>query len=157
MNKIKCYKLIITSYPRNKMNLFVVILLIKLINLFGDKFGNRISKHLLRGMYKEDREKQSLKWFEMAFDNIFDKIIESARTGQNEYSFTIMCYPLEPSPHTDCEIHNIVQHKEWTHNHPYITNNQFRTNVIDALHQSFPDSNFTKTYKNCCEYHTIKW
>ena len=55
------------------MNLFIVILLIKLINLFGDKFGSRISKHLLRGMYKEDREKQSLKWFEMTFNNIFDK------------------------------------------------------------------------------------
>ena len=138
------------------MNLFIVILLIKLTSLFGDKFGSRISNHLLRGAYKEERERQSLKWYEMTFDNIFDKIIESAKTGKNEYQFTITCYPLEYS-NADCEIHNIMQNKEWNHDNPYITKNQFRTNVIDALHQSFPDSNFTKTYKNCCEYHTIKW
>jgi len=138
------------------MNLFIVILLIKLTILFGDKFGNRISKHLLRGAYKEEREKESLKWFEMTFDNIFDKIIESAKTGKNEYSFNVMCRPLEHS-NADCEIHNIGERKEWTNAHPFITKKQFITNVIDALQNSFPDSNFTQTYKNCCEYYTIEW
>jgi hypothetical protein len=138
------------------MNLFIVILLIKLTNLLGDNFGKRISKHLLRGAYKEDRERQTLKWVEITFDNIFDKIIESAKNGKNEYQFTIMCYPLEYS-NADCEIRNIGEHKEWNRDHPFITKKQFRTNVIDSLHQTFPDSNFTQTYKNCCEYHTIKW
>jgi hypothetical protein len=139
------------------MNLFIVILLIKLTNLLGDNFGKRISKHLLRGAYKEDRERQTLKWVEITFDNIFDKIIESAKTGKNEYQFTIACYPLEYSSNEHCEIRNIGEHKEWNRDNPFITKKQFRTNVIDSLHQTFPDSNFTQTYKNCCEYHTIKW
>jgi hypothetical protein len=138
------------------MKLFIVILLMNFVHLFGDKFGERVSKHLLRGAYKEEREKQSLRMFEFTFDNIFDKIIESAKNGKNEYQFTIMCYPLEYS-NADCEIHNIMQHKEWTREHPFITKKQFRKNVLDALQNSFPDSNFTKTYKNCCEHYSIEW
>ena len=138
------------------MNLFIVILLMNFVHLFGDKFGSRISKHQLRGAYKEDRERQSLRVFEMTFDNIFDKIIESAKTGKNEYHFTIVCYPLEYS-NADCEIHNIGERKEWTRDYPFITKKQFRTNVLDALQNSFPDSNFTKTYKNCCEHYSIEW
>ena len=140
------------------MNLFIVILLMNFVHLFGDKLGERVwvSKHLLRGAYKEEREKQSLRMFEFTFDNIFDKIIESAKTGKNEYQFTIICYPLEYS-NADCEIHNIMQHKEWTREHPFITKKQFRTNVLDALQNSFTDSNFTKTYKNCCEHYSIEW
>ena len=93
----------------------------------------------------------------MTFDNIFDKIIESAKTGKNEYQFTIMCYPLEYSSNDHCEIRNIGERKEWTREHPFITKNQFKKNVLDALHQSFPDSNFTKSYKNCCEHYSIEW
>jgi hypothetical protein len=139
------------------MNLFIVILLMNFVHLFGDKFGSRISKNLLRGAYKEDRERQSLKWFELTFDNIFDKIIESAKTGKNEYQFTIMCYPLEYSSNENCEIRNIGERKEWTNDHPFITKKQFITNVLDALQNSFPDSNFTKSYKNCCEHYSIEW
>lgn len=139
------------------MKLFIVILLMNFAYLFGDKFGERVSKHHLRGAYKEERENQSLQMFEMIFNNIFDKIIESAKTGKNEYQFTIMCYPLEHLSNDDCEIINIGERKNWSQNHPFITIKQFRKNVLDALQNSFPDSNFTKTYKNCCEHHSIKW
>jgi hypothetical protein len=139
------------------MKLFIVILLINFAYLFGDKFGNRIHKKNLRGMHKEYREGLSLKMFEITFDNIFDKIIESAKLGQNEYRFTIMCHPLEYSQNTDCEIHNILKNKEWSRDHPYITNKQFATNIINALHQTFPDSNITQIYKNCCDYNIIEW
>jgi hypothetical protein len=41
---------------------------------------------------------------------------------------------------------------------PYvITFSQYTANVVNALKQTFSDSNFTKTNKNCCDYHTIKW
>jgi hypothetical protein len=40
---------------------------------------------------------------------------------------------------------------------PYITMEQYTTNVINALKQTFLDSNFTKINKNCCDYYTIKW
>ena len=108
------------------MKLFITILLINFAYLFGDKFGSIIHKKHLRGMYKEYREGQSLKIFEMTFDNIFDKIIESAKNDKNEYRFSIMCHPLEYSSNTDCEIHNILKNKEWSRDHPYITNKQIR-------------------------------
>ena len=136
------------------MKLFLVILLINFAYLFGDKFGNRIHKKHLRGMHKEYREGLSLKMFEITFDNIFDKIIESAKLGQNEYRFTIMCHDFGI---TDCEIHNINKNREWARDHPYITNKQFATNIIYALHQTFPDSNITQIYKNCCDYYIIEW
>ena len=69
----------------------------------------------------------------------------------------IMCYPLEHLSNDDCEIRDIEERKNWSQTHPFITMKQFRTNVLDALQNSFPDSNFTKTYKNCCEHHSIKW
>jgi len=39
----------------------------------------------------------------------------------------------------------------------YITIENYTTMMIAALHRSFPDSNITKIYKNCCDYHIIKW
>ncbi len=135
------------------MKLFIVILLINFAYLFGDKFGNRIHKKHLRGMHKEYHESQSLKMFEMTFDNIYNQIIDHAKLGQNEYRFTIMCYDFS---NTNCEINN-QQQQRWTRDHPYITNKQFATNIINALHQTFPDSNITQIYKNCCDYNIIEW
>ena len=119
-------------------------------------FGEPLFKHQLRGAHKEYQERIIKEKFNKIFDSLYNQIIEMAMMGKNEYQFTIMCYPLEYS-NADCEIRNIGERKEWTNAHPFITKKKFITNVIDALHQSFPDSNFTQTYKNCCEYHTIKW
>ena len=138
------------------MNLFIVILLMNVVHLFGET----ISNHQLRGLHKEYQERLIQELFKTTFDSLHKQIIESAMVGQNEYTFTIVC-----QENYSCEFANNEQHKFWSHeqhkiwsqNHPFITLKQFRKNVLDALHQSFPDSNFTQTYKNCCEYHTIKW
>ena len=139
------------------MNLFIVILLMNFVHLFGDKFGSRISKHQLRGMHKEYQEIFIQEKFKTTFDSLYKQIIEMAMMGKNEYQFTIMCYPLEYSSNENCEIRNIGERKEWTNDHPFIKKKQFITNVLDALQNSFPDSNFTKTYKNCCEHYSIEW
>ena len=83
---------------------------------------------------------------------VYSRQILRQKMGQNEYRFTIMC---QDSQITDCN--NNEQHHRWSETHPYITNKQFATNVINALHQTFPDSNITQIYKNCCDYYIIEW
>jgi hypothetical protein len=143
------------------MKLFIIILLIHCVNSFGDNFGAKITKTQLRGMRKEYFERLIKESFVNTFDSIYAKIIESATLGKNEYHFTIMCKEL---PNNNCEIHN--GHQAWAQDYPsnivvtskqYITIEQYITNVINALKQTFLDSNITKINKNCCDYYTIKW
>ena len=144
------------------MKLFIIFMLvIHCGNIFGDKFGARMTKNQLRGMHKKETERLIKESFIKTFDNLYDKIIESATLGENEYHFTIMCKELT---NNNCEIHNGQQ--AWAQDYPYnivvaskpyITIDQYTTNVINGLKQTFLDSNFTKIYKNCCDYYTIKW
>jgi len=145
------------------MNLFIIILLITYMNLFvfSDKSGDVRYKSKLRGMYKEELERLVQESLVNTFESIYDKILEYAKEGKNEYDFTIMCEGL---PNSNCEILN--GHQYWLQHYPnnvitkaksYITIEKYTTNSIDALHRTFPDSNITKIYKNCCDYHIIKW
>jgi hypothetical protein len=143
------------------MKLFTIILLIQCINLFGDKMGARITKKQLRGARKEYLEGLIRESFVKTFDSLYDKIIECAKSGETEYQFTIMCKEL---PNNNCEIEN--GHQAWARVHsdsivvyakPYIIIEQYTTNVIQALKQTFIDSNITKINKNCCDYYSIQW
>jgi hypothetical protein len=143
------------------MKLFIVILLLHCAKSFGDNFGAKITKQQLRGMRKEHIEGVIKESFIKTFDSLYYKIIECAKLGETEYQFTIMC---ESHTHRNCEIQN--GHQVWSQNNPnniittskpYITIEQYTTNVINALHQTFIESNITKTYKNCCDYYTITW
>jgi|LauGreStaDraftv2_3_1035109.scaffolds.fasta_scaffold74776_2 hypothetical protein len=146
------------------MKLFIIILLIHFVKSFGDDFTNfdkRFTKNQLRGMHKQYLEGLIKESFVKTFDSLYDKIIECAKLGINEYHFTIMCKEL---PNNNCEIHN--GHQVWAQDYPYnivvtskpyITIEQYTTNVINALKQTFLDSNITKINKNCCDYYTIKW
>lgn len=132
------------------MNLFIVILLMNVVHLFGEPILN----HQLRGAHKQHQERLIQEKIKTTFDSLYKQIIESAMVGQNECTFTIVCREEYSS---NCEFINSEQHKIWSQNHPFITLKQFRKNVLDALQNSFPDSNFTKMYKNCCGYYSIKW
>ena len=148
------------------MRLFIVILVILLTNLgnffvSSDNFGARIYKNQLRGMHKEEMERLIQESFTKTFDNLYDRIIETAKRGKNEYHFTIMCLEL---PNENCKMRN--GHQVWTEHYQnnimvtaksYITLEKYTTDLIDALHETFPDSNITKIYKNCCDYHVISW
>jgi hypothetical protein len=145
------------------MKLFIILLLIHCVKSFGDNFGERFTKNQLRGMRKEYLEGLIKDSFVKTFDNLYHQIIESAILGKNEYHFTIMCEEVKNS---NCEIQN--GHQVWSQNNnnnnnvittakPYITIEQYTTNVIHALKQTFLDSNITKINKNCCDYYTIKW
>ena len=134
------------------MNLFIVILLMNVVHLFGEP----IYKHQLRGAHKEYQERIIKEKFKTIFDNLYNQIIEMAMMGQNEFRFTIMCQE-EYISNEHCQYINSEKRKNWFQSHPFITMKQFRKNVLDALQNSFPDSNFTKSYKNCCEHYSIEW
>jgi hypothetical protein len=144
------------------MNLFItIILLMKCVYLFGEK----IYKQQLRGMYEEELSRILLEEFTSTIDSIQDKIIERAKTGVNEYKFTIMCSNSKQVVSIpNCENHD--GHKEWIRNHPnsilsisktYTTREEITRSLIDALQNIFPDTNITKSYKNCCDHYQIEW
>ena len=151
------------------MKLFIIILLINCAYLFGE----RLYKYQLRGMQKQMLDELYDEAIQNKFVSIYDKIMERAIDGINEYSFTIMCeqssdmydkyksiYSLE-----ECDrVHN--GYKRWIQNHPnnivsmtksYVTREVFTTNIIDMLNYSFPDSKISKLHKNCCDYYQIEW
>jgi hypothetical protein len=145
------------------MKLFIIILLINCVYLFGDNLGKRITKKQLRGMYKQELERFMSDLFVKTFDDIYDKIIGYAKIGKYEYQFTIMCEEIQNS---NCEMNK--GHELWLQKNgdqgnviknakPYITIEKYKTNLIDALHKTFPDTNITTINKNCCEYHIVQW
>ena len=140
------------------MNLFIIILLMNCVYLFGEK----IYKNQLRGMYEEELSRILVEEFTSRIDSIQDKIIERAKNGVNEYQFTIMCRKLQNYP--NCDYYD--GHKEWLRSYPnsilsisktFTTREEFTTSLITALQNIFPDTNITKLYKNCCDYYKIEW
>lgn len=157
------------------MKLLILILTINCVYLFGRKiyddeevtglykelFGQKIYKNELRGMYNRELDRLIEETIEYKVGIIYYEIIEKAKKGENEYSFTIMCSELGSG--STCQPNG---HDVWKQSHPnnilyitksYITIEQFATTIIDRLNRTFPDSDITKIYKNCCDYYTIKW
>ena len=149
------------------MKLFIIILLINCAYLFGE----RLYKYQLRGMHKQMLDELYDEAIQNKFVSIYDKIMERAIDGINEYSFTIMCEQV--SDKYDKSIYSLEEcdgvyngYKRWIQNHPnnivsmtksYVTREVFTTNIIDMLNYSFPDSKISKLHKNCCDYYQIEW
>ena len=149
------------------MKLFIIILLINCAYLFGE----RLYKYQLRGMHKQMLDELYDEAIQNKFVSIYDKIMERAIDGINEYSFTIMCE--QNSDKYDKSIYSLEEcdgvyngYKRWIQNHPnnivsitksYVTREVFTTNIIDMLNYSFPDSKISKLHKNCCDYYQIEW
>ena len=143
------------------MKLFIIIIL--LINC-AYLFGERIYKYQLRGMYKQELDRLIDEALQGEFLTIYDKIIERATNGVNEYEFTIMCEQSNYIDDSLCENYN--GYKRWIQNRPkniismsksYITREVFTTTIIDMLNYTFPDSKISKLHKNCCDYYQIEW
>ena len=151
------------------MKLFIIILLINCAYLFGE----RLYKYQLRGMHKQMLDELYDEAIQNKFVSIYDKIMERAIDGINEYSFTIMCeqssdmYDKYKSIYSLEECDRVYNgYKRWIQNHPnnivsmtksYVTREVFATNIIDMLNYSFPDSKISKLHKNCCDYYQIEW
>jgi hypothetical protein len=142
------------------MNLFIIILLTNCAYLFGE----RIYKYQLRGLYKQELDRLVDEALQGEFLTIYNKIIDLATNGVNEYAFTIMCEQSTYSEDSYCEIYN--GYKRWIQNHPnniiskpksYVTREVFTTTIIEMLNYTFPDSNISKLHKYCCDYYQIEW
>jgi hypothetical protein len=142
------------------MNLFIIILLINCDYLFSE----RVYKAQLRGMYKQELDRLVDEALQNTFVSIYDKIIERATNGINEYKFTIMC---EKSKYIEDKCESYNGYKQWIQEHPknilskltnsYVTREFFTTTLIDMLNYTFPDSKISKLNKNCCDYYQIEW
>jgi hypothetical protein len=142
------------------MNLFIVILLINCAYLLSDQ----VYKAQLRGMYKQELDRLIEEELENTFVLIYNKIIDRATNGINEYKFRIMCEKSTYSEDSLCENYN--GYKRWIQNHPknivsksksYVTREVFTTTIIDMLNYTFPDSKISKLHKYCCDYYQIEW
>jgi hypothetical protein len=142
------------------MNLFIIILLTNCAYLFGE----RIYKYQLRGIYKQEVDRLIEEALQGEFNTIYNKIIDLATNGVNEYAFTIMCEQSTYSEDSYCEIYN--GYKRWIQNHPnniiskpksYVTREVFTTTIIEMLNYTFPDSTISKLHKYCCDYYQIEW
>jgi hypothetical protein len=147
----------LTLYNRN-MKLFIIVLLVNLVCLFGDKLGYKMTKTQLRGMYKKELERIMQGWFTDSFNNVFDDIIATAKQGKHEYRFNVVC--------SECTNHNCnrvdgmyltLRIPQITPSNVNINTTNYVTNLMDKLHETFPDSNFTMVQNNYCEHHKIEW
>lgn len=134
------------------MSLLVIILIINCTYLLADNFGYTLTKSHLRGMHKKELEKIMQIWVINAFNVIFDNIITKAKEGINEYEFTIACNNHLQICKTDgLRILTPPINLSYNNTQNYIIN------LINSLHNTFPDSNFTTNNKYCCGQYTIKW
>jgi hypothetical protein len=154
--------------------IFMVIIMICVLSELGkyiDDDGNQIlTTQYLRGMYIEDI-------IDGSYNNVRNGVIESASKGKTHGVFTIMCirssdpngarknYYGDDNSYS-CE--NYDGYQEWWGR--YISRNggeiipknniqskQIKMRIIEKIQNTFPDSNITKVYKNCCDTYNINW
>jgi hypothetical protein len=137
------------------MKLLIIILLINCVYLFGDSFSHRLTKTQLRGMYKKELERIMNLWFIDSFDKIYNNVIETAKQGKNEIKFTLVNIGPGDVNYIKLRDLQIIRIPEVNPSDINIT--KYTTNLIDALHTTFTDSDFTTIHKNGFEHHIIEW
>ena len=146
------------------MNLFIIILLTNCAYLLSRVYNEQVYKAQLRGLYKQELDRLIEEALQGEFLTIYNKIVEQATNGVNEYAFTIMCEQTNYEDSYYCESHN--GYKLWIQNHPknivsksksHVTREVFTTTIIEMLNYTFPDSKISKLHKYCCDYYQIEW
>ena len=108
-----------------------------------------LTPNQLRGMIVEDI-------VEMHYSSIYDFVIDAAIKGKTAVYFTIMCKKNEGT----CENYDGFQvwtQRRYKDSNPNINQQLVKTQLIQKLQRSFPGSNITKGYKNCCDQYRINW
>lgn len=140
--------------------IFMLIIMIVFLSELGkyiDEDGNlRLTTQHLRGMYVDGI-------IDDRYNKIRNVVIESAVKGKFNIDFTIMCIRNQ---YNVCD--NYDGYQEWWRQ--YILRNggelipkndirleQIKMRIIEKIQNSFPDSNITKGYKNCCDAYNITW
>ena len=148
----------------------IIIFLLLELGKYIDEDGNPIlTSQQLRSMYVEGIVDQ-------IFPNIYNGVIDSSIKGKTSAYFTIMCIK-SPDPNSNGKYNygddnpyncdNYDGYQQWwirkfkrtggEHIPKNIQTKLIRNRVINKLQSTFPDSNITKSYTNCCYQYRIDW
>ena len=132
--------------------LIIIVLVLVVLNEIG-KYVNEdgdiiLTPNQLRGMIVEDI-------VEMHYSSIYDTVIDGAVKGKTVAYFTIMCFQSEGI--CDYDGFQVWTQRRYKDSKPNINQELVKTQLIQKLQRSFPGSNITKGYKNCCDQYRINW
>lgn len=132
--------------------LIIIVLVLVVLNEVG-KYVNEdgdiiLTPNQLRGMIVEDI-------VEMHYSSIYDTVIDAAIKGKTAVYFTIMCFQSEGI--CDYDGFQVWTQRRYKDSKPNINQQLVKTQLIQKLQRSFPGSNITKGYKNCCDQYRINW
>ena len=132
--------------------LIIIVLVLVVLNEVG-KYVNEdgdiiLTPNQLRGMIVEDI-------VEMHYSSIYDTVVDGAIKGKTTVYFTIMCFQSEGI--CDYDGFQVWTQRRYKDSKPNINKELVKTQLIEKLQRSFPGSNITKGYKNCCDQYRINW
>lgn len=135
------------------ISIITIVLVLIVLNEIGKYINDDgdiiLTPNYLRGMIVEDI-------VEKHYTSIYDTVIDGAVKGKTVAYFTIMCKKNEGT----CENYDGFQvwtQRRYKDSKPNINQELVKTQLIQKLQTSFPGSNITKGYKNCCDQYRINW
>ena len=134
------------------ISIITVVLVLVVLNEIGKNINEDgdiiLTPNQLRGMIVEDI-------VEMHYSSIYDTVIDGAVKGKTVAYFTIMCFQSEGI--CDYDGFQVWTQRRYKDSKPNINQELVKTRLIEKLQSSFPGSNITKGYKNCCDQYRINW
>ena len=134
------------------ISIITVVLVLVVLNEIGKNINDDgdiiLTPNQLRGMIVEDI-------VEMHYTSIYDTVIDGAVKGKTVAYFTIMCFQSEGICNYDG--FQVWTQRRYKDSKPNINQELVKTRLIEKLQSSFPGSNITKGYKNCCDQYRINW
>jgi hypothetical protein len=132
--------------------IITVVLVLVVLNEIG-KYVNEdgdiiLTPNQLRGMIVEDI-------VDKHYTSIYNTVIDGAVKGKTVAYFTIMCFQSEGI--CDYDGFQVWTQRRYKYSKPNINQELVKTRLIEKLKSSFPGSNITKGYKNCCDQYRINW
>lgn len=132
--------------------IIIIVLVLVVLNEIG-KYVNEdgdiiLTPNQLRGMIVEDI-------VEMHYSSIYDMVINAAIKGKTTVYFNIMCFQSEGI--CDYDGFQVWTQRRYKESKPNINQELVKTRLIEKIQTSFPGSNITKGYKNCCDQYRINW
>ena len=135
--------------------IFMVLIIIVLVK--SDEKLILTNKQL-RSMYNEDKNNYIEEIAKQQYNSIFSSIIGLAIERKTVGYYIIMC--IEKPIHID-ECIKYDGYKYWSERSQYQRNDvkpkEIINRVIKKIQTTFPESNITKGYKNCCDEYRISW
>jgi hypothetical protein len=127
-----------------------------------------LSKINLRGLYEKQKNKEVGQCVRDGFHGLYERVLHSAKRGNNQLHFTIMCVQVTMKYPSDRDKWNCTTYdgtKEWLRqanpSHPVIkygvSTQSYTENILSRLNATFPDSKLTTLRNNCCDYYMLKW